>query len=65
MLDAKGPNNFTLRLFINQQTHLPIMVSWQGAPAGRGRGPMPGGAAPGRRSGRRARRSASGRRSAW
>ena len=44
MIDAKGPNNFTLRLFINQQTHLPIMVSWQGAPAGRGRGPMPAGA---------------------
>jgi len=47
VIDAKGPNNFTLRLFIHQQTHLPIMVSWQGAPAGRGRGPMPGGAAPG------------------
>src|SRR4029453_14134137 len=24
VLDAKGPNNFTLRLFISQQTHLPI-----------------------------------------
>jgi hypothetical protein len=47
VIDAKGPNNFTLRLFLNQQTHLPIMVSWQGAPAGRGRGPMPAGAAPG------------------
>jgi hypothetical protein len=51
VIDAKGPNNFTLRLFINQQNHLPIMVSWQGAAPGRGRGPggpgMPGGAPPG------------------
>ncbi len=36
VLDAKGPNNFTIRFFIHQQTHLPIMVSWQGA-AGRPR----------------------------
>jgi hypothetical protein len=44
VVDAKGPNNFTIRFFINQQTHLPIMVSWQGAPAGRGRpGGPPGG----------------------
>jgi hypothetical protein len=46
VVDAKGPNNFTLRLFVNQQNHLPLMVSWQGAPPGRGRGPggpgMPG-----------------------
>ena len=51
VIDAKGPNNFTLRLFINQQNHLPIMVSWQGPAPGRGRGPggpgMPGGAPPG------------------
>ena len=49
MLDVKGPANFSARLFINSQTHLPIMISWQ-APAGRGRGPGPGGppgAAPG------------------
>jgi hypothetical protein len=51
VLDAKGPNNFTIRFFINKETHLPIMVSWTPpAPAGRGagpgRGPMPG-AAPG------------------
>ena len=51
VIDAKGPNNFTLRLFINQQNHLPIMVSWQGPAPGRGRGPggpgMPGAAPPG------------------
>ena len=40
VVDAKGPN-VTIRFFISQQTHLPIMVSWQGAPAGRGRGPGP------------------------
>src|SRR5436190_1336784 len=40
VIDAKGPNNFTLRLFITKDTHLPIMVSWTPpAPAGRG---MPG-----------------------
>ena len=41
VLEAKAPPNFTLRLFINSQTHLPIMVSWQQA-AGRG-GPGRGG----------------------
>src|SRR5204862_6103508 len=46
VLDAKGPNNFTLRFFINKDTHLPIMVSWtppapagRGMPPGMGRGP--------------------------
>jgi len=61
VIDAKGPNNFTLRLFITKDTHLPIMVSWTPpAPAGRGMPPgrglppgamppgmMPPGAAPG------------------
>jgi hypothetical protein len=43
VVDAKGPANFTVRLFVNSQTHLPIMVSWQ-APAGRGGPPgRPGG----------------------
>lgn len=43
VLDAKGPNNFTIRFFINKDTHLPIMVSWTPpAPAGRGAGPGPG-----------------------
>src|SRR5688500_18159714 len=49
MLDAKGPDNLTLRFFINSETHLPIMVTWTPpAPAGRGARPGgPGGAAPG------------------
>jgi hypothetical protein len=42
VIDAKGPNNFTLRLFIAKDTHLPIMVTWQGAPAGRGARGAPG-----------------------
>src|SRR5262249_11316771 len=46
VIDAKGPNNFTLRLFIAKDTHLPLMVSWQGAPAGRGRPGGPGGTGP-------------------
>jgi len=53
VVDAKGPNNFTLRLFIAKDTHLPVMVSWT-APTpmrgGPGRGGPPGaapGAAPG------------------
>jgi hypothetical protein len=36
VVDGKGPNSFTIRLFVNKETHLPIMVSWTGAPAGRG-----------------------------
>lgn len=28
VLDVKGPASFTLRLFVNRDTHLPIMVSW-------------------------------------
>ena len=49
VVDAKGPNNFTIRLFIHKDTHLPIMVSWTPpAPPGRGAGPGPGrGAMPG------------------
>jgi hypothetical protein len=50
VIDVKGPANFSARLFINSQTHLPIMVSWQvRAPAGLPRrgGPPPGGGPPG------------------
>jgi len=51
VLDVKGPANFTARLFVNAQTHLPIMVSWRAqAPPARGGGPPArggaGGAAP-------------------
>ena len=49
VVEAKAPN-FTVRLFVNSQTHLPIMVSWQppARPAGPGRGgmPPPGGTTP-------------------
>jgi hypothetical protein len=39
VLDVKGAGDFTARLFIDQATHLPIMVSWQGAsPRGGSRG---------------------------
>ena len=30
VIEAKGPNNFTARLFIAGDTRLPIMLSWQG-----------------------------------
>lgn len=43
VLEGKAAPNFTVRLFVNSETHLPIMVSWQG-PAGRG-GPGRGGPA--------------------
>lgn len=41
VLDAKG-EGFTARLFISEDTHLPIMLTWQAAPA-RGRGGRGGG----------------------
>lgn len=40
---AKGPDNFSARLLINQDTHLPVMLTWS-APAGRAGAP---GARPG------------------
>ena len=61
VVEAKAAPNFTVRLFVNSQTHLPIMVSWQAAgrpagpprgggppSAGRGETPGPGPTAPGR-----------------
>jgi len=32
VLDVAGDGNFTARLFIQHDTHLPIMVSWQAPP---------------------------------
>jgi hypothetical protein len=48
VLDVKGPANFAALLFINAQTHLPIMVSWEvrGGPVGPPRGGPPPVAAP-------------------
>lgn len=51
VIEAKGPDNFVARLLINQETHLPVMLSWtgpagRGIPAGRpGGAPAPGGMA--------------------
>jgi hypothetical protein len=43
VIDVKGPANFAARLFVDAQTHLPIMVSWRtAAPPARGAGPGPG-----------------------
>ncbi len=46
VLEGKGPNNFTVRLFISRDTHLPLMVTWTPQAAGGARG-APG--APGAR----------------
>lgn len=32
ILDVRGPGDFAARLFIDGQTHLPIMLTWQGPP---------------------------------
>jgi len=52
VVEAKAPN-FTVRLFVNSQTHLPIMVSWQapGKPAGPARGSAPPSLPPGASAG--------------
>jgi hypothetical protein len=38
VLEVKGPSGFTARLFILKDTHLPIMLSWQGQGPGQARG---------------------------
>ena len=42
VLEAKGAPNLVMRFFIDQSTHQPIMISWQGAAPGGGRGAAPG-----------------------
>jgi hypothetical protein len=32
VLDVKGPANFSARLFVNSQTHVPLMLSWTTPP---------------------------------
>ena len=60
VLEARGPANFAMRLFVYRDTHLPVMVTWQGGPRpGRARtrtrrggapaAPAPGAAAPDQR----------------
>jgi hypothetical protein len=46
VLEAKGPANFAARFFVHKTTHLPVMVSWRGAPGGPGRGGPPRGGSP-------------------
>lgn len=41
VLDVRGPGNFTARLFVHSDTHLPIMLSWQApAPSAPGQKPQ-------------------------
>jgi hypothetical protein len=57
VLDVKGPPNFSARLFINAETHLPIMISWtppappQRPPSRAGSPSAPAGQAPSRGDG--------------
>jgi hypothetical protein len=44
VIDVKGPNNFTARLFVQAETGLPIMLSWQAPGPGMGPGGPPPGA---------------------
>ena len=49
IVDATAPDNFAMRLFIDQKTNLPLMASWRGLQSGpmirtmRMAGPPPGG----------------------
>jgi hypothetical protein len=47
VLAVTGPDNFSARLFVNAETHLPIMITWT-QPAGPQRGGPRGGPPPGR-----------------
>jgi hypothetical protein len=46
VLDVKGAPNVTMRLFIAQSTHLPIMVSWTAPPQPQRAGQPPAAATP-------------------
>lgn len=50
VIDVKGPENFTARLFVDAKTSLPLMLSWMApepmAPMTMSRGGGPGGGAP-------------------
>jgi hypothetical protein len=46
VLEAKGAQSVTMRMFIAQSTHLPIMVSWQAPPLPARGGPPPSTAVP-------------------
>jgi len=46
VLEAKGAPNLTLRYFVYRDTHLPVMITWQGAAPGAGRGGPPPGRGP-------------------
>lgn len=35
VIDAKGAGNFAVRLFVDSETHLPVMVSWQAPSQGK------------------------------
>jgi hypothetical protein len=51
VIDVKGAGGFAAKLFINSQTHLPVMVSWMGQSMPmRGMPPGAGGAPPGGRA---------------
>jgi len=55
VLDVKGPGNLSARLFINAETHLPIMVSWQPpSPPARSSSPPSRGDAPAASAGQEA-----------
>ena len=40
VIEAKGAQNTTMRLFIARTTHLPILITWQTPPPGRGGQPQ-------------------------
>lgn len=44
---GQGPANFALRLFVNSETHLPLMLSWRAPAAGPAARGGPGGTGPG------------------